>query len=61
MKGIRALRHKGIKLIILIALLPIFLLPIFLLPFNWFLKHFWILPTIGEDHDLSGFEFRIRF
>ena len=26
-----------------------------------FLKHFWILPTIGDDRDISGFEFRIRF
>ena len=37
---------------------------ILLLCVGWFLtliKHFWILPTIGEDHDISGFEFRIRF
>jgi hypothetical protein len=26
-----------------------------------FLKHFWILPTVGEDRDISGFEFRIKF
>ena len=25
------------------------------------LKHFWIYPTIGEDRDISGFEFRIKF
>lgn len=26
------------------------------------LKHFWILPTFNEeDHDITGFEFRIRF
>ena len=25
------------------------------------LRHFWIFPTIGEDHDISGFEFRIKF
>jgi hypothetical protein len=26
------------------------------------LKHFYIFPTFGEeDHDISGFEFRIKF
>lgn len=25
------------------------------------LKHFWIFPTFGEDHDITGFEFRIKF
>ena len=24
-------------------------------------KHFYIIPTIGDDHDISGFEFRIKF
>ena len=31
---------------------------------GWFLtivKHFWILPIVGEDHDITGFEFRIKF
>lgn len=26
-----------------------------------FFKHFYIFPTFGEDHDISGFEFRIKF
>lgn len=25
------------------------------------LRHFYIFPTFGEDHDISGFEFKIRF
>lgn len=25
------------------------------------LKHFYIFPTFGEDHDISGFEFRIKW
>lgn len=25
------------------------------------LRHFYILPIIGEDHDITGFEFRIKF
>ena len=25
------------------------------------IKHFWVLPIIGDDHDISGFEFRIRW
>lgn len=25
------------------------------------LKHFYIFPTFGDDHDISGFEFKIRF
>lgn len=31
---------------------------------GWFMsliKHFWIIPTVGEDNDISGFEFRIKF
>ena len=24
-------------------------------------KHFYIIPTIGEDRDISGFEFRIKW
>ena len=32
---------------------------------GWFMtliKHFYILPTFNnEDHDITGFEFRIRF
>ena len=24
-------------------------------------KHFYIFPTFGDDHDISGFEFRIKF
>ena len=30
----------------------------------WFVnvvKHFYILPTFGEDGDVTGFEFRIRW
>lgn len=51
MKVIKTLRHKGIKLIILIAFVP----------FSWLFKHFWIYPTFGDDHDISGFEFKIKF
>lgn len=25
------------------------------------LRHFYIFPTFGEEHDVSGFEFRIKF
>lgn len=25
------------------------------------LRHFYIFPTFGDDHDISGFEFKIRF
>ena len=25
------------------------------------LRHFYIFPTFGEDHDISGFEFRIKW
>ena len=35
-----------------------------LLSIAWFInvvKHFYILPIIGDDHDISGFEFKIRF
>lgn len=29
---------------------------------SWCIKHFWILPTFSdEDHDITGFEFRIKF
>jgi hypothetical protein len=28
---------------------------------SWMAKHFLIFPTFGEDHDISGFEFKIRF
>ena len=38
-----------------------YILLLFAISLGWLIKHFWIIPTIGEDHDISGFEFRIRF
>jgi hypothetical protein len=30
--------------------------------FSWLVKHFWILPVVDwEEHEVTGFEFRIRF